>query len=148
MKTSIRIQSEDFALDAEVALLTAEGDPGAMATFTGFVRKEGDLTALTLEHYPGMTESEIARMAREAGARWPLAGVTVIHRIGRLTPGARIVLVAVAASHRKPAFEACQFLMDYLKTEAPFWKEETRGTTTHWVAARPEDDQAAARWRK
>jgi molybdopterin synthase catalytic subunit len=148
MKPTIRIQTDDFSLDTEVATLTKEGDPGAVACFTGHVRKEGDLSALTLEHYPGMTEAEIARMADEAAARWPLTGVTVIHRVGRLEPGARIVLVAVASSHRKAAFEACEFLMDYLKTSAPFWKEEARGGERHWVAARASDDAAMGRWRK
>lgn len=148
MKPVIRIQTEDFSLDTEVAALTQDGDPGAVASFTGHVRKEGDLSALTLEHYPGMTEAEIARMADEAATRWPLTGVTVIHRVGRLEPGARIVLVAVASSHRKAAFEACEFLMDYLKTSAPFWKEEARGGERHWVAARQSDDTAMNRWRK
>jgi len=95
-----------------------------------------------------MTEGEIARLVEETGKRWSLLAVTVLHRIGSLTPGARIVLVAVAASHRHAAFEACEFLIDYLKTNAPFWKEETRGAEHHWVSARAEDDQAAARWRK
>jgi molybdopterin synthase catalytic subunit len=148
MKTKIRIQPEDFSLDAEIAALTDAGDPGAVASFTGHVRKEGDLSALTLEHYPRMTESEIARMVEEAGSRWPLTGVTIIHRIGRLAPGARIVLVAVAALHRQPAFQACEFLMDFLKTHAPFWKEEARGDERHWVAARGSDQEAAERWRK
>ena len=148
MKPVIRIQTEDFSLDTEVAALTQDGDPGAVASFTGHVRKEGDLSALTVEHYPGMTEAEIARMADEAATRWPLTGVTVIHRVGRLEPGARIVLVAVASSHRKAAFEACEFLMDYLKTSAPFWKEEARGGERHWVAARQSDDTAMNRWRK
>ncbi len=148
MKTKIKIQPEDFSLDAEIAALTADGDPGAVASFTGHVRKEGDLAALTLEHYPHMTESEIARMVDEAAARWPLTGVTVIHRIDRLPPGARIVLVAVASSHRKAAFEACEFLMDFLKTRAPFWKEETRGGRAQWVAARAADDEALNKWRK
>lgn len=148
MKPVIRIQTEDFSLDTEVAALTQDGDPGAVASFTGHVRKEGDLSALTLEHYPGMTEAEIARMVADAATRWPLTGVTVIHRVGRLEPGARIVLVAVASSHRKAAFEACEFLMDYLKTSAPFWKEEARGGERHWVAARQSDDTAMNRWRK
>jgi molybdopterin synthase catalytic subunit len=148
MKARIKIQPEDFSLDAEVAALAEGGDPGAVACFTGHVRKEGDLSALTLEHYPHMTESEIARIADEAAARWPLSGVTVIHRVGKLAPGERIVLVAVAATHRKPAFEACEFLMDYLKTHAPFWKEEARGGERHWVAPRASDDEAAQRWRK
>jgi molybdopterin synthase catalytic subunit len=148
MKTKIKIQPEDFSIDAEVAALTAEGDPGAVASFTGHVRREGDLAALTLEHYPHMTEGEIARIAEEAASRWPLSGVTVIHRIGQLAPGARIVLVAVAATHRQAAFQACEFLMDYLKTHAPFWKEEKRGTERHWVEAHAGDDRAAERWQK
>jgi molybdopterin synthase catalytic subunit len=148
MKSRVRVQEEDFSLDAEIAALAAEGDPGAVASFTGHVRREGDLSALTLEHYPRMTESEIARIVEEAAARWPLSGVTVIHRVGRLAPGARIVLVAVAASHRQAAFQACEFLMDYLKTHAPFWKEETRGSGRHWVSARAADADAAQRWRK
>jgi len=148
MTIKIRIQPEDFSLDAEVAALTEGGIAGAVASFTGHVRKEGDLTSLTLEHYPHMTESEIARMAEEATARWPLTAITVIHRIGSLAPGARIVLAAVASSHRQAAFEACEFLMDYLKTRAPFWKEETHGDRTNWVSPRASDDEAAARWRK
>lgn len=136
-----------FDLGAEIAAL-ADGAAGAVASFTGHVRREGDLSSLTLEHYPAMTEAEIARMAQEAGSRWPLTGVTVIHRIGRLTPGEAIVLVAVAAPHRAEAFAACEFLVDYLKTQAPFWKEEERGGDRNWVAARDADAQAAARWRK
>src|SRR5271154_3379628 len=148
MKTRIAIQKEDFSLDAEIALLTEAGDPGAVASFTGHVRQEGDLSALTLEHYPHMTESEIARIVADAGSRWPLTGVTVIHRVGRLAPGERIVLVAVASLHRHAAFQACEFLMDFLKTHAPFWKEEARGGERHWVAARASDDDATKRWRK
>jgi molybdopterin synthase catalytic subunit len=143
---TIRIQHEDFDIGTEIAALDAE-DTGAVATFTGKVRKEGDLTALTLEHYPGMTEREIARIVEDAQTRWPLLGVTIIHRIGRLMPGEKIVLVAVAASHRSAAFQACEFLMDYLKTRAPFWKEEARGGKTQWVEARHSDDHAAERWR-
>jgi len=148
MKTRIVIQTEDFSLDAEIAALTATGDPGAVASFTGHVRKEGDLSALTLEHYPHMTESEIARIVDDAASRWPLTGVTVIHRIGRLAPGERIVLVAAASLHRQAAFQACEFLMDFLKTHAPFWKEEARGSERHWVGARASDDEATERWRK
>ena len=148
MRVTIRIQNEDFDLNREVAALSGEGDAGGIATFTGHVRKEGDLSALTLEHYPKMTEAEIARLVKEAERSWPLLGATVIHRVGKLEPGARIVLVAVAARHRHAAFEACQFLMDYLKTQAPFWKEEARGAGRHWVEHRASDDQAATRWRK
>lgn len=112
------------------------------------MRKENDLSALTLEHYPHMTEAEIARLVADAGSRWPLAGVTVVHRVGALKPGERIVLVAVASEHRHAAFAACEFLMDYLKTHAPFWKEETRGAEHHWVEHRVSDDEAAKRWEK
>jgi molybdopterin synthase catalytic subunit len=147
MSVRILIQKEDFDISAQIAALAAE-DTGAVATFTGKVRKEGDLAALTLEHYPGMTEREIGRIVEDAKARWPLMGVTVVHRVGRLVPGDNIVLVAVAAKHRHAAFEACQFLMDYLKTRAPFWKEEDRDSGRHWVEARHTDDKAAARWRK
>ena len=147
MKTRIAIQAEDFSLDAEIAALTTDGDPGAVASFTGHVRKEGDLSTLTLEHYPHMTEAEIARLAEEAGQRWPLTGVTVVHRVGSLKPGDRIVLVAVASRHRHAAFQACEFLMDFLKTHAPFWKEETRGDQRHWVEHRHSDNDAAKRWR-
>lgn len=143
---TIRIQSEDFDIAAEIAKLDTE-NTGAVATFTGKVRKEGDLTALSLEHYPGMTEREIARIVDDAQQRWPLLGLTIIHRIGRLMPGEKIVLVAVAASHRSAAFEACEFLMDYLKTRAPFWKQEERGGKTQWVEARHSDGKAAERWR-
>ena len=142
---TIRIQREDFDIGAEVGKLDAE-NTGAVATFTGMVRKEGDLTSLTLEHYPQMTEREIARIVSDAESRWPLLGVTIVHRIGRLVPGDRIVLVAVAAAHRGAAFEACQFLMDYLKTRAPFWKEEERAGKTRWVEHRHADHLAAQRW--
>lgn len=147
MKARILIQRDDFDISAEIAKLDAE-NTGAVATFTGKVRKEGDLAALTLEHYPQMTEREIGRIVDDANARWPLMGVTVIHRVGRLLPGDNIVLVAVAAKHRHAAFEACQFLMDYLKTRAPFWKEEERGGRAQWVEARHSDDRAVERWRE
>lgn len=146
MQTRIRIQREDFDLNAEVAALTVAGEAGAVASFTGHVRKEGNLSTLTLEHYPHMTEVEIARLVADAGNRWPLTGVTVIHRVGSLKPGDRIVLVAVASQHRQAAFQACEFLMDYLKTHAPFWKEEARGQERHWVEHRASDDDAAKRW--
>src|ERR1700744_309039 len=110
MQTSIRVQREDFDINVEVEKLTAGGEAGAVASFTGHVRKEGDLSSLTLEHYPHMTEAEIERLAQEAAKRWPLTGVTVIHRIGSLKPGERIVLAAAASQHRKAAFEACEFL--------------------------------------
>jgi molybdopterin synthase catalytic subunit len=145
---TIRIQREDFDIGAEAARL-AEGrsDVGAVVTFTGHVRSDAGLAALTLEHYPGMTEREIASHVRDAGQRWPLAGVTIIHRIGRLVPGARIVLVATASSHRQAAFAAAEFLMDFLKTRAPFWKEEERDGAKTWVAAKDTDEDAVRRWR-
>lgn len=148
MRTKIKIQAEDFDIGAELEALAEGTDAGAVCSFTGHVRQEGNLTALTLEHYPRMTEGEIARLVDEAGKRWELLAVTVLHRIGSLAPGARIVLVAVAASHRHAAFVSCEFLIDFLKTHAPFWKEETRGAEHHWVSARAADEQAAARWRK
>ena len=149
MNTHVRVQMEDFDVNDELEALAREGkNVGAIATFVGIVRGDGGLTAMRLEHYPGMTEREIARHVDEATARWPLDGVTIIHRTGRLKEGERIVLVAVASRHRAAAFEACQFLMDYLKTRAPFWKEEERESTRHWVGAKSSDDRAAERWRK
>ena len=149
MSTNVHIQAEDFDVSDEVAALTAEQPAtGAVATFTGYVRGERGLTSLSLEHYPGMTEREIARIAADAAKRWSLGGVTIIHRVGRLEVGERIVLVVVAASHRGAAFEACEFLMDYLKTRAPFWKQEERDGKNNWVEAKQSDDAAAERWRK
>ncbi|MGD0142777.1 MAG: molybdenum cofactor biosynthesis protein MoaE [Rhizomicrobium sp.] len=146
--STIRIQREDFDMGAEAdALAAASNDVGAVVTFTGHVRGDAGLTALTLEHYPGMTEREIASHVREAEQRWPLSGVTIVHRIGRLEPGARIVLVATSSGHRQAAFAAAEFLMDYLKTRAPFWKEEERGETKTWVAAKDTDEDAVRRWR-
>lgn len=146
----IRVQTADFDPQAEAEALTAgRRDVGALVTFTGLCRDEGGrLAALELEHYPGMAEAEIARVVAEAERRWPLLGVTVIHRSGRIAPGARIVFVATAASHRAPAFAAADFLMDYLKTRAPFWKKEhgLDGRAGDWVAAKDEDDRAARRW--
>jgi molybdopterin synthase catalytic subunit len=147
---TIRVQAADFDPAHEQALLT-EGrrDIGAVVAFTGLCRDEqGRLSALELEHYPGMAEAEIARVADEALARWPLAGLTVIHRHGPIRPGERIVLVVAAARHRSEAFAAAEFLMDYLKTRAPFWKKErlADGTDAGWVAAKSDDDAAAARW--
>ena len=148
MAAHISIQHEDFDLADEVAALSAgRSDIGAVATFSGLVRGDDDLSAMTLEHYPGMTEREIAAHVAEAETRWPLLGVTVIHRVGRLLPGARIVLVAVASGHRAAAFAAAEFLMDYLKTRAPFWKLEERAGETAWVEAKDADDTAAKRWR-
>jgi molybdopterin synthase catalytic subunit len=145
---SIRIQLEDFDIGADINALKPDGGIGAIVTFTGVVRGDGDLSSLTLEHYPGMTEREIARHVDEAKARWPITGATIIHRIGTLRPGDNIVLVAVAAAHRRAAFEAAEFLMDYLKTRAPFWKCEERSGNSQWVDARDSDEAALRRWRE
>ena len=148
MTATIRLQGEDFNADAEVANLTrGRTDIGAVVTFTGLCRGDDGTVAMTLEHYPGMVEAEITRHVNEAGNRWPLQGVTVIHRYGRLLPGDNIVLVVTAAAHRSDAFAAAEFLMDYLKTSAPFWKREERATGAHWVEAKAADDASAARWR-
>jgi molybdopterin synthase catalytic subunit len=143
---TVRIQREDFDIGVEVALLSkGRTDIGAVATFTGVCRGDG-IAAMTLEHYPGMAEAEIARHVADAQSRWPLLGVTVIHRFGRMVPGDNIVLVVVAAAHREPAFAAAEFLMDYLKTRAPFWKKEEHAEGAQWVAAKGRDDAAAERW--
>lgn len=145
--TGIRVQKEDFDPGAEIAALEdSGGDAGAIATFTGVVRGDGGLTYMTLDHYPGMCESEIAMHVEEARKRWRILGVRIVHRIGRLVPGERIVFVGVAARHRQAAFQAAEFLMDYLKTRAPFWKLERRGESETWVAARSEDDDSVKRW--
>lgn len=147
----IRVQSDDFDVGAEIAVLSladgAAGEVGAVASFVGHVRADGGISALELEHYPGMTESSIAAIVAEARGRWPLLGVRVIHRVGRLPVGAQIVLVAVASKHRGAAFAACEFVMDYLKTRAPFWKKAFTAEGGHWVEARASDDAAAMRWR-
>ena len=149
---TIKIQQDDFDTAREIASLTqGRTDIGAVVSFSGICRGDEDqdkIAALTLEHYPGMAEEEIGRHVAEAVARWPLDGVTVIHRVGRITPGQNIVLVVTASQHRQAAFEAAEFLMDYLKTSAPFWKKEESATGTGWVEAHERDDQAAARWTK
>ena len=144
----VRIQREDFDIQSEVARLAAgRGDVGAVVTFTGYCRDEaGKLSALELEHYPGMAEAEIARIAAQAIERWPLTGLTAIHRFGRIEPGGQIVLVVAASAHRQAAFDAASFLMDYLKTSAPFWKHEERTDGARWVEAKAEDDAARERW--
>jgi molybdopterin synthase catalytic subunit len=147
---AVRVQEADFDAGAEVAALTAgRTEIGAVVTFTGLVRgaAEGEAIAdLTLEHYPGMTEAALAEIEAEALARWPLQASLVIHRHGRLAPGARIVLVVTASAHRQAAFAAAEFLMDYLKTRAPFWKKEGTAGGGRWVDAREEDGTAEARW--
>lgn len=146
----VRIQAEDFDLASEVAAVTdGRGDIGAVVTFSGLCRDEaGSLAALELEHYPGMAEAEILRIARQAVDRWPLTGLVAIHRHGMIRPGENIVLVIAASAHRQAAFDGASFLMDFLKTRAPFWKKEHRsdGTTGNWVDAKETDDQAANRW--
>ena len=147
---AVRVQAEDFDAAAEGrALAAGRPDVGALASFVGLCRDEGGrLAALEIEHYPGMAEAEIARVVAEAEARWPLIGVTVIHRHGRLTPGDQIVYVGVAAGHRGEAFAAAEMLMDFLKTRAPFWKRATRvdGVVEGWVEAKADDDAQAKRW--
>ncbi len=148
---SVRVQAEDFDISTEVGALTAgRVDIGAIVTFTGTVRGEADgqaVAAMTLEHYPDMTVKELDNVEKQALARWPLSASLIIHRYGRLQAGDNIVLVITASAHRQAAFESAAFLMDYLKTSAPFWKsEEGPGGTARWVAARGEDDAASARW--
>jgi molybdopterin synthase catalytic subunit len=151
MKATVRLQREPFDAAAEAAKLTrGRDDVGAVVTFTGICRgsERGEpIAALTLEHYPGMADAEIERHVAEAVDRWPLLGVTVVHRYGRIVPGEDIVLVVTTSSHREAAFASAEFLMDYLKTRAPFWKqvETTSGKT--WVDAKATDDDAAARWK-
>jgi len=145
---AVRVQTEDFDVGAESRVLQADA-VGAIALFVGTVRglsSDNGVTAMTLEHYPGMTESELERIEAEARARWPLEDVTIIHRVGRLEAGDQIVLVGAASAHRQAAFDAAQFIMDFLKTDAPFWKAEERGDETSWVDARESDDVARKRW--
>ena len=146
----VTIQSADFDVGAEVrALSTSDGGVGAVATFTGTVRDRShgaEVSTMELEHYPGMTEAAIESMIDLAFARFDIRGARVIHRVGLLAPRDQIVLVAVSSAHRGVAFQACEFLMDYLKTQAPFWKKETGPEGAHWVDARVADDAALARW--
>ena len=148
-----RIQEADFDLAHEITTLIAGNlSVGGVGSFIGTVRGQNDgetISALTLEHYPGMTEQELIRIEAEARARWPLLGVTIIHRIGRLVPGDNIVLVLVTSQHRHAACQACEFIMDYLKTDAPFWKsEELEDGTVRWIEPRETDDAAKQRWSK
>lgn len=151
MAATIRIQAEPFDAAAETAALTqGRADIGAVVAFTGLCRDEGGrLEALELEHYPGMAEAEIGRIAAQAQSHWPLLGLTILHRFGRIRPGEEIVLVLTASAHRQAAFEAASFLMDYLKTQAPFWKREhlKDGTAGAWIDAKEADDRATDRWR-
>jgi len=148
----VRVQREDFDIGTEVRRIGAgRTDIGAIVTFTGTVRSASDgsdIAGMTLEHYPGMTEAELERMEAEANKRWPLQASLIVHRVGALLPGDNIVLVVTASAHREAAFAAAEFLMDYLKTGAPFWKKEREADgREHWVEARASDDRAAGRWK-
>jgi molybdopterin synthase catalytic subunit len=146
--SQIRIQHEDFDPGAEIAALgQTTGNVGAIASFVGLVRGDDGLVAMTLDHYPDFAEREISAHVAQAKERWPLLGVRIVHRVGRLTPRERIVFAGAASSHRHAAFEAAEFLMDYLKTRAPFWKLEERVNGASWVEARSEDHESVKRWR-
>jgi molybdopterin synthase catalytic subunit len=148
----IRVQREDFDAGKEIAALGAGNHAvGGIAVFIGVVREKASgetIGAMTLEHYPGMTERMLSKIEAEARGRWPLEATLIIHRYGRLEPGEQIVFVATASAHRQAAFEACEFLVDWLKTKAPFWKLEEKDSGAVWVEARASDDDAAARWRR
>lgn len=148
----IRVQAQRFECGVELEALSQQRtDVGAVASFIGYVRdfnERPDVVALTLEHYPGMTEQQLRLIAEQAAQRWPVLAATIIHRVGRMEPGDPIVLVAVASAHRQAAFDACNFIMDYLKTEAPFWKKEHTRTGDYWVSSRESDTLAAQRWEK
>ncbi|HCI19371.1 MAG TPA: molybdenum cofactor biosynthesis protein MoaE [Alphaproteobacteria bacterium] len=147
---AVRVQTDDFDVGAESRALQAD-TVGGIVLFVGTVRglsSDNGVTAMTLEHYPGMTEAELERIEAEARARWPLEDVTIIHRVGRLLAGDQIVLVATASAHRQAAFDAAQFIMDFLKTDAPFWKAEERDGKTSWVDARDSDSAARDKWTK
>ena len=147
----VRVQVEDFDIGRELDALTrGRNDVGGLASFVGLVRDANDgasVSGMTLEHYPGMTEKALEEICAQAHARWDLLDTLVIHRVGALVPGDRIVLVGVASAHRGEAFEACEFIMDYLKTRAPFWKKEDTAEGARWVEARTSDDAAAGRWK-
>lgn len=149
---SVSVQTEDFDIAAEIERLSAhDRNIGAIVSFTGLVRElseQGAISTMELQHYPGMTERALAEIVEQAKSRWPLQGVRVIHRYGPLAPGDRIVLALTASRHRQAAFEAASFLMDYLKTRAPFWKKESGPEGEHWVDARESDDAALARWQE
>ena len=145
---AVRVQAEDFDLGAELAALRAAAPAaGALVSFTGLVRdRTGTLEAMELEHYPGMTEKALAAIEAEARARWPLDACLIVHRVGRLGPRDQIMMVATASAHREAAFAAAEFLMDYLKSRAPFWKKETDAGASAWVAAKDDDEAALGRW--
>jgi molybdopterin synthase catalytic subunit len=147
---AVQVQEDDFDVGLlQSALLAGSSDEGAIATFTGYVRRDNEsrtVDTLELEHYPGMTEASITAIAQQAAARWPLLSAAVVHRVGVLCPGDQIVWVGVASRHREAAFNACEFIMDFLKTRAPFWKKERGDEGEHWVSARASDSGRAARW--
>ncbi|WP_426261045.1 molybdenum cofactor biosynthesis protein MoaE [Sphingomonas sp. DC1100-1] len=142
----VHVSPTPIDLAAEMAGVERADGAGAVATFTGLVRSDDGVGTLELEHYPGATEAALTRLAEEATARWALGAATIVHRVGPMAPGERIVFVAAAAAHRGAALEACAYLIDRLKTDAPFWKRETRGGEARWVEARDSDADAAARW--
>ena len=150
MAAHVRVQAADFDAGAEIEAITrGRGDVGAVASFVGLVRDANDGTrvnAMTLEHYPGMTEKALEDICEQAASRWKVIDVRVVHRVGALKPGDRIVLVVVSSGHRGDAFAACEFIMDYLKTRAPFWKREETPEGARWVEARAADDKSADRW--
>ena len=142
----IRILVQHEPIDLLAEMERVEADAGAVATFTGLVRADDGVATLELEHYPGATEAALTKVAQGAVERWNLHGATIVHRVGPMHPGERIVFVAAASAHRAASLEACAYLIDRLKTDAPFWKRETRGTNAAWVEARDADEAAAARW--
>lgn len=142
----IRVIVSEVQIDVATEMAMIEGSAGAVATFTGLVRADDGVSVLDLEHYPGATEAALVRLANVATARWSLCAATIVHRVGPMAPGERIVFVGASAPHRGAALEACAYLIDRLKTDAPFWKRETRGTASTWVEPRDSDDAAAARW--
>ena len=147
---TVRVQDADFDIaQLQRSLLAGSAAEGAITTFTGYVRRDNEsrqVQTLELEHYPGMTEASIAAIVEQAAVRWPLLGACVVHRVGKLAPGDQIVWVGVASTHREAAFNACEFIMDYLKTQAPFWKKEQGIGEAHWVEQRETDSKRAARW--
>jgi len=149
---SVNVQAADFDVARlQAALLAGVHEEGAVASFTGYVRcanEQRQVYTLELEHYPGMTEASIRQIVKQAAERWPLLAATVVHRVGKLAPGDQIVWVGVASAHREAAFSACEFVMDYLKTRAPFWKKELGPAGEHWVSARQHDSSRAARWQE
>lgn len=147
LSVNVTISEQPIDIHAEMESFTSvSGDAGAVATFMGIVRGEGEITCLTLSHFPGFTDTEVADIGTQALKRWPLSGCRINHRVGDMIPGEVIVFVATASKHRRAAFEAVDFIMDYLKSEAPFWKQETRDDTTRWIEPRQEDMTDRQRW--